>query len=77
MGRTDQRTPDDVDDFDVVDLDIEDDDIDIDARANTARRSDRGPRAMRRPSLSRSLPDDWQDFDYGGSGDGDASSYWR
>lgn len=76
MGRTYKREPDDFDDVDFVDLE-NDDDVEFEARPNAIGRGERERRAARRPSLSRSLPDDWRDFDYGGLIDTESNAYWR
>ena len=81
MGRTYKRDPDDIDmddvDFD-DDFDTDDDLIDLEERSRAPRRGVRARDTGRTSSLSRSLPDDWQDFDYGGGDDRDAGlSVWR
>ena len=78
MGRTYKRDR-DLEDFDdpaVID-DMEDDDDSLEwmTRPNEARPASAGRRGYR-PATGRaayrSLPDDWQDFDYGGD-----DALWR
>lgn len=82
MSKTFKREIEDFDDDELFNMEMElDDDLEDlfgpNDRLPTAKKNGR-KNTDRRASISRSLPDDWQDFDYGNSSNGDyAESDWR